>query len=113
MGVLIYSYVVPYFTSGSTRTSSVIVDLHSGHSGSWLKLNDSLIQPLHSSLVHAQIFVSTSGTGSFGPLEKDMTASPFIVVLPLYSFFESNERDHGITWQQPYSTKCSIAFATP
>ncbi len=82
-----------YFTSGKTRTSCVIEAVHNGHSGSFSKLNDSRIQPLQSSLEHTHIVVSTSGTGSLGPLEKDMTASPFSVVLLLYSFLVHKERD--------------------
>jgi len=73
----ITKYITHYFISGKMRTSNSISELHNGQLGSFAKLNDSRIHPWQSSLVQAHTFVSTSGTGSFGPRENDMNATPF------------------------------------
>lgn len=62
---------------GNVRVSFVISDSHNGHDGSLAKLNESLIQPLHSSFVHAHTTVSTSGKGSRRPRENPTSPSPF------------------------------------
>lgn len=84
------------------RISLVIFELHNGQLGSSTKLNDSLIHPLQSSPVQAHTFVSTSGTGSFGPREKVMNASPFLVYLPLYFFSDSKERRQKLKTNSVY-----------
>jgi hypothetical protein len=62
--------------TGNIFVSLFISEWQSGHLGVSSKENASRIHPEHESLVHVQIAVSASGTGSCGPRLNPINKNP-------------------------------------
>jgi hypothetical protein len=75
--------------TGNIFVSFFISEWQSGHVGCESNEKASLIHPEHESLVHLQIAVSASGTGSCGPrLNPIDQKSPFLLIFLLYPIFD-------------------------